>query len=186
MNRSILKPVVDEVKLPIPDRAWDPQRADPSVGWCGEACIQMAMGYYGKEVSQHLINESGHPRHPDLYAGDIDKALGVLGVLGVSFSDFESTGDAAAFIDWIQRQLRLSHPVICGCKIYPDENPHWSLDHFVLVVGFDPQGLWLNTQVDLSGQVMVSYAQLQSRRKGYSFANRQHYYFGWAITRVAP
>ena len=32
-----------DVYLAIPDRAWDPTRPDKNVGWCAEACIQMAM-----------------------------------------------------------------------------------------------------------------------------------------------
>jgi hypothetical protein len=43
---------MDPVNLGIPDRQWDPKRTDPSVGWCAETCIQMAIGYYGQEVSQ--------------------------------------------------------------------------------------------------------------------------------------
>ena len=177
-----IPPVTDAVKLQIPDREWDPQRPDKSVGWCGEACIQMAMDYYGRQVTQETINESGQPRHPDLYAGDIDKALNNL---GVSFTADESPPDVSDFIAWIQHQLREQHPVICGCKIYPDEHPHWNLDHFVLAVGFNSKGLWLNTQLDLSGQVLVPYSQLCSRRSGYSFANRGNYYFGRAIVGVA-
>jgi hypothetical protein len=49
------------------------------------------------------------------------------------------------------------------------------------VVGFDAEGLWLNTQLDMSGQVLVPYAQLSSSRNGYSFENRDHRYFGRAI-----
>ena len=175
--------VTDAVKLQIPDREWDAQRANKSVGWCGEACIQMAMSYYGEQVTQQRINESGQPRHPDLYAGDIDEALKNL---GVSSNPCDSHQDVADFIAWIQQQLRQQHPVICGCKIYPDEHPHWSLDHFVLAIGFNSKGLWLNTQLDLSGQVLVPYAQLCSHRSGYSFENRGHYYFGRAIIGVTP
>lgn len=178
-----IAPVADAVKLPIPDREWDLNRPDKSVGWCGEACIQMATGYYGKEITQAVINASGQPRRPDLYAGDIDKALNNL---RISFISCESPRDVSEFIAWIQHQLREHRPVICGCKIYPDEHPHWSVDHFVLAVGFDSKGLWLNTQLDLSGQVLVPYAQLCSRRSGYSFENRGNYYFGRAITGVAP
>jgi hypothetical protein len=171
--------VTDAVKLPIPDRQWDPQRPDRTVGWCGEACIQMAIGYFGREETQTRINQAGHPKHPDLYGEDIDTALSNL---AVSFIGYDSSGDTSAFIGWIQHQLRSGYPVICGCKIYPDEHPNWSADHFVLVVGFNEKGLWLNTQLDLSGQVLVPYAQLHSHRPGYSFGNRWHSCFGRAIT----
>lgn len=55
-----------EVYLAIHDRAWDPTRPDKSVGWYAEACIQMAMAYYGAELSQAAVNRAGQPDHPDL------------------------------------------------------------------------------------------------------------------------
>jgi hypothetical protein len=139
----------------------------------------MSLAYYGREVSQKTINEAGKPRHPDLYAGDVDRALDGL---GVTYVRYDASGNVQPFIAWIQDQLRHGHPVICGCKIYPDEHLNWSLDHFVLAVGFDAQGLWLNTQLDLDGRVLVPYARLDSGQRGYAFRNGQHRYFGRAIT----
>src|ERR1035441_1772190 len=141
---------MDPVNLGIPDRQWDPKRPDPSVGWCAETCIQMAIGYYGQEVSQKQINQAGAPRHPDLYVYDIDNALNALGVSFICFD--EPNSDLSAFIVWIQDNLRCGHLVICGCKLYPDEHPDWNLDHFVLVVGCNAEGLLLNTQLDKIGR----------------------------------
>jgi hypothetical protein len=94
----------------------------------------------------------------------------------------ESHSDLSAFIVWIQDNLRRGHPVICGCKLYPDEHPDWSLDHFVLAVGFNAEGLLLNTQLDMGGQMLVPYARLASRKSRYSFKNRRDRFFGRAIT----
>ena len=171
-----------EVNLGIPDRAWDPNRSDTSVGWCAEACIQMAMAYYGKEVPQHLINQAGNPDHPDLYVYDIDDALNTLGVTYTIWD--ESNNNVSSFIAWIKWQIANGYPVLCGIKIYPDEYPEWYLDHFVLVVGFDEQGLRLNTQLDMDGQQIISYSQLSSMNDGYSFENSQSHYFARGITRV--
>jgi hypothetical protein len=139
-----LDTVADSAKLPIPDVKWDPQRPDETVDWSGEACVQMAMGYCGRATTQRRINRAGQPDHPDLYEEDIDKALAGL---GVKFVPFESNGEAKAFISWIQDHLRSGHPVVCGCKTYPDQHRDWSVDGFVLAVGFDTNGLWLNTQL---------------------------------------
>lgn len=171
---------MDPVNLGIPDRQWDPKRPDPSVGWCAETCIQMAIGYYGQEVSQKQINQAGAPRHPDLYVYDIDNALNALGVSFICFD--ESNSDLSAFIVWIQHNLRCGRPVICGCKLYPDEHPDWNLDHFVLVVGCNAEGLLLNTQLDMGGQLLVPYGRLASNRSRYSFKNRRERFFGRAIT----
>jgi hypothetical protein len=178
-------PVVDpyantSVELGIPDRRWDPERPDKSVGWCGEACIQMAMGYYGKEISQQAINRAGRPDHPDLYAYDLDDAMDAL---GISYLEWKwGNRDLESFIVWIKKQLAAGFPVICGVKIYPDKQPNWYLDHFVLVVGFNEYGMIINTQPDLDGQMLIPYSQLVSSNPGYSFKSRKNRYFGWAVT----
>ncbi len=172
------------VDLAIPGRVWDPSRPDKSVGWCAEACVQMAMAYYGVEVSQAAINRAGRPDHPDLYLHDIDEALDTLGVCYKAWD--ESVTDVSDFVAWIKDQLAAGYPVLCGVKIYPDEQPDWSLDHFVLAVGYDQEGLILNTQLDLDGQVVIAYLQLASRKCSYAFENRFHNYHAWAITGLCP
>ncbi|HOW72195.1 MAG TPA: C39 family peptidase [Phycisphaerae bacterium] len=171
-------PVRDRVDLGIPDRGWDPDRPDRTVGWCGETCIQMAMGFYGKEVSQVAINKAGRPAHPDLYENDIEKALESLSVAYVAWD--RSNHDANACVAWIVEKLRRGYPLICGVKIYPDENPTWLVDHFVLAVGFSSQGLLVNTNTD--GQERVPFAQLVSRHDGLSLRNHRDEYYIWAIT----
>ena len=176
-------PADQAILLDIPDRAWDPNRADPSVGWCAEACIQMAMAYFGAEVTQAEVNVAGRPDHADLYVYDIDTALVALSVEYTAWDS--SVEDVDVFIDWIRDAHLQGYPVLCGVKVYPDEHPDWSLDHFVLVVGYTSEGLILNTQLDLDGQVLVRHGQLTSIAPGYSFASRWSEYFGRAILGVA-
>ena len=167
----------DAVDLGIPDRAWDPGHDD--VGWCGETCIQMAAGHYGREIPQAEINRAaGSP--PDVTEDDLDAALSNLGIPYASWND--SNSDVDAFIAWIKSWLERGCPVICGTKIYPDENPAWYVDHFVLAVGFNAAGLILNTQLDCDGQILVSYAELASMEADYAFQNRHGRFFGRAIT----
>lgn len=166
------------VDLGIPDRAWAKDRPD-GVGWCGEASIQMAMAHYGREISQREINQAGKPAHADLHAQDIDPALQTL---GVKYTAFETRGgDVQSFIAWIRAELDKGRPVFCGLKIYPDQHPHWSLDHFVLVVGHKPGALLVNTQLDASGQIWIHESQLTSFEIGYSFENVHRLYFGRSI-----
>ena len=166
------------VDLRIPDRVSDPDRPDKTVGWCGEACIQMAMGFYGKEVSQAEINKAGRPAHPDLYENDIEKALDALSVRYVAWD--RSNHDPKACVAWIIDQLRQGRPLICGVKFYPDENPTWTVDHFVLAVGFGDQGLLVNTNTD--GQERVSFDRLVSRNEGMSLRNKSDEYYVWTVT----
>jgi hypothetical protein len=169
-------PDADEVDLGIPDRAWAPGHDD--VGWCGETCIQMAMAYYGHELPQEDINRAaGSPS--DITEVDMDRALNALGVTFEAWD--ESRRDVTAFIEWIKEHLDNGHPVICGTKIYPDENPDWYVDHFVLAVGFDPDGMLVNTQLDCDGPQWIEYEQLASLDEGHSFQNDELRHFGRAI-----
>lgn len=164
------------VNLGIPDRAWAPGHDD--VGWCGETCIQMALGHYGREISQEQINQAaGSPA--DITEIDMDRALKALGVTSETWN--ESNRDVDQFIAWVRSQVSAGRPVICGTKIYPDENPSWYVDHFVLAVGFGETGLLLNTQLDCDGQQLISDEQLASQEEGYAFQNSQRRYFGRAI-----
>ena len=172
----------DSVLLDIPDRRWDPEREDNGEGWCGEACLEMAMAYYGVDITQREINEAAVDRTPGLTEENIDQAINTLGVQYRIWNDEEP--DLELFLEWIREGLRRGHPVLVGTKIYPDEHPRWYVDHFVLVVGFDERGLVMNTQLDLDGKIHVSYAQLASRNDGYSFANRHDTFFGREITGV--
>ena len=171
-------PLPESVLLDIPDVAWDPARPDLSVGWCGEASIRMALAYYEIERTQREIHRAGEPDHADLFSYEIDTALDTLGICYERWPDGER--DVDGFIAWIRGHLASGVPVFCGVKLYPDEHPDWSLDHFVLVVGYDAAGLVMNTQLDMDGQVHVSYADLKSM-SSYAFANRWNEYFGRAI-----
>ena len=170
------------VNLHIPDVAWDPKKADLNAGWCGEASIQMALSYYGKQVAQDVIHRAGKPSHSDLQDDDLEVALRALGAV---FSPYEGESkDSKKFVEWIQEQLRSGYPVICGCKIYPTEKPEWDVDHFVLISGYNSKGLLMNTQLDCDGQVLVKYTELKSTKEGYSFINPRNVYWGVAVTGV--
>lgn len=166
------------VNLNITDRDWDPKRPDKSVGWCAETSIQMALAFYGIEISQKSINKAGSPSHPDLYMDEIDVALDELSVKYISWKGKDK--DLEDFLIWIKSMLDSHYPVLCGVKIYPDEKPRWFLDHFVLIVGYSKKGFLVNT--NMKGQKLISYKQLTSINHGFSFKNRKNRYFARAIT----
>ena len=171
------------VNLHIPDVAWDPQKADLKAGWCGEACIQMTLSHYGRNLPQDVIHHAGSPATTDLENDDMDKALKRC---GATFVPYDGEGpDIRPFVAWIQNQLRKGRPVICGCKIYPTDHPEWDLDHFVVVSGYNSRGLLLNTQLDCNGQILVPYDQLRSLNEGYSFNNANHSYWARAVTGLS-
>lgn len=170
----------DQANLDIPDRAWDPVYANFDTGWCGETSIQMAMAYFDREVHQKNIHDAAGADFPDITEENADMALTSLGVNFTSWPSSDQNMDG--FIQWIKAELCQRHPVLCGTKIYPDKHPNWYVDHLVLAVGFDENGLILNTQTNCDGQLHVSYSQLTSQDEGYSFKSHQDKYFGRAVT----
>jgi hypothetical protein len=168
------------VLLPIPNRADEPDA--PPEGWDGEISIQMGMAYFNKEVSQKAICSAGKPAHSSLYSDEIDTALDALGVQYFSW-DWQNH-DLAQFLAWIKTNLVKGYPVFCGIKMYPTRHPEWSLDHFVLVVGYNESGLFIDTNNTGDGRILVTYSQLASQENRYAFENQYHYYFGRAFTGV--
>lgn len=122
--------------LAIPDRKQAPE--SPPSGWCGETAIQEALLHVGVWASQQAIHDAGHSKHPDLYSDELPVALKNLGVKTSTFTG----GDYEA---WVQQSIYEGDPVIAGVKLLPTEHPKWGLDHFVLVVGYGPKGLLVNT-----------------------------------------
>ena len=163
------------VRLNIADRKHAPDA--PKEGWCGENAIQQALLYHGVFMPQKLINQAGNPRQPDLYSDDIPVALGHLQM------DFEQwqgrRGDVAPFLAWLKAHLAKGVPVLAGMKIHPTKHPEWSLDHFVLVVGYEKDAFLINTTWDRQDKLTA--AQLASTSKGLAFANRFNAYYGLAI-----
>lgn len=168
------------INLNIANRDWDPDRKDKSVGWCAEACIQMAMAYYKKAVSQKDINNAASPSHSDIYMDEIDIALEKL---SVGYNAWHGKNkNIEDFVIWIKAMLNSYYPVISGVKIYPTEHPEWYLDHFVLIIGYNSKGLLVNTNIQ--GQQLICFEQLNSYSKGFSFKNKHHRFYARAITGI--
>ncbi len=137
----------------------------------------MAALYHGKFISQHEINKAGFPEHPDLYSNDIPRALDNL---SMSYKSWDRNDqNIEGYINWIKKQLALGRPVICGMKIYPDEHPDWSLDHFVLATGYTADTILINTNI--FGRINFSLDQLKSGNDGYTFGNKYNRYFACSI-----
>jgi len=165
------------VVLPIPNLFQE--EGKPPEGWCAEVCIQMTMIYYGKKLSQKFIHDAANSPYPDLRVKDIDSALNSLNIKFTSWN--RRNKDLSEFIEWIKFNLAKGYPVLCGIKMYPDQHPDWSVDHFVLIVGYNEDGLLINTNHRDVGQIQIEYSKLSSSDNTYSFENRFHSYFGKAM-----
>ena len=163
--------------LPIPDRPEDP--AAPQEGWCAETCLQMAFAYFGKEIPQKEINALGKPTTPDLHGGNVDTVLRALKV------DFEPWDQAdqppEQYIQWIKGRIAQGYPVVTFIRMHSPAHPHAVGHHFVLAVGYDERGLFINTNNTRDGQFLVEYGKLASADNRYEFQNELNYYFGRAI-----
>lgn len=167
------------VLLNIPARSQAPE--SPRAGWCGETAIQEALLFHGAYYPQRLINRAGKPRHPDLYASDIPRALTGLRVDFVRYS--WAVKGFAKFHAWLKKQLERGEPVLAGMKIHPTAHPTWGLDHFVLAVGYDAKGVTVNTT--WGRRAFRTMKQLTTVAKGLSFKNRYDRYYGLRIRGLA-
>lgn len=178
-------PPTDSVRLPIADRGWEP--GAPPDGWCGEASIQMVGLHYGAWLPQPLVNAAGRSTHVDLWENDVPVALTKL---GFTFERYggprgDGRGSVQDFLTWLVSQARAGRPVIVGAKLFPSEHPDWDVDHLMPVVGFTPQGLVFNSNLE-EGQVTVPWAALTSS-SGVSFAGPSDRRYGFAVTgRARP
>lgn len=168
-----------DVDLGIPDTGQEAGK--PAGGWCGEAAIQMACLHYGAYIPQRIINRAGNPKHPDLYAEELGRALD-----GVGFS-YElwqpKEGDeapVAGFMRWIRTNLAAGRPVVVGAKINPTLHPEWVCDHFMLAVGAKANSLIFNTT--WQRQEELTHEQLAATNKGLGFENRYRRYCGLVVT----
>jgi hypothetical protein len=162
--------------LDIPARKRAPE--SPAAGWCAETAIQEAMLYYGARASQRDINRAGAPQHPDLYWGDIPRALSAL---GVERRAWRGGGGQPAFTSWIRTQIQHGKPVLAGVKLQPTEHPEWGLDHMVLIVGYDDEALHINTTWGRrERRTHLELAGLE----GISFNNGSGHFFAFAIDGV--
>ncbi len=127
--------------LPIADREQAPE--SPPSGWCGETAIQEALLYFGVTLSQKSIHDAGNAKHPDLYSTEIPTALRNLHVRFTMYAP--KTRGFASYTKWVRAAIDQGDPVLAGVKILPTEHPTWGLDHFVLIVGYGPNGLLVNT-----------------------------------------
>ena len=114
--------------------------------------------HHGAWVSQKAIHDAGNGKHPDLYSQDMPVALANLGVV------FDVFAKKQGFLDYLRTAVDAGDPVIAGAKILPTAHPEWGLDHFVLVVGYGPQGILANTTWDKQAWVT------DTAKKGLTFA----------------
>ncbi len=184
MSKPAYLETSDSIWLNIPNLNWDKYTAGVErVGWCGEASIQMIALYYGFYHSQKVINRTGNPKHLDLYSDEID---GVMRKLGFKYSRYinETTENLANYHQWVKENLKQHRPIFSGVKRNPTGNPGWSLDHFVVMVGYGSDYINYNSNNHLYGQVKVEESLFMHSSKPYTLKNPFNSYFGFSVNSV--
>lgn len=150
-------------------------------GSCGEACIWAITNSLKMKISQKKINALANSPGRGIHSGEI---LKVLKKLKIPFTEMSSTAsDHRLFLEEkIIASIKTGNPVLLGVKIYPDENPEWACDHFILVVGFNEtaQELIYNSNDERS---RITLAKLLNRKEGYSILHRSKYVYAVKILK---
>lgn len=174
----------NSVKLNIPNLNWD--RFVPgvdTVGWCGEASIQMIALYYGYYHSQKTINQLGEPQHLDLYSNEIEKVMKKLGFQYSSYVN-QFPGSVDHYVGWVKDNLAQKAPVFSGIKRNPSGNPNWSVDHFIVVVGYGQGDIEYNSNNESYGRVKLDEALFKRSGVPYTLRNPVNSYFGFSVKGV--
>lgn len=138
----------------------------------------MAALHFGLWFPQARINALGHPKTPDLWEHDVPTALDALGLR----YETAPREDRLAFLRFVTHALQQGHPVVLGLKFRPTPHPEWDVDHLVLAIGFEPQGLELNTNMD-EGRVLLPWSELLSLEgtSNYTLVNTSGHTWGFAV-----
>ncbi|PCI19087.1 hypothetical protein COB64_04230 [Candidatus Wolfebacteria bacterium] len=156
----------------IPNSKPDPERFKIPEGNCGEACLSTVFRMQGKTTPQKKINASGTIYNRGLHGSEIKNVVQKKNIIHRDISIV--TTKYSEYVREIIIPIILSgNPILLGVKIYPDTHPYWSADHFILLVGYDPNTdkIFYNTG-HLRRKISVN--KLLNKEDGYSLLNKRN------------
>ncbi|OGI69514.1 hypothetical protein A3A09_00210 [Candidatus Nomurabacteria bacterium RIFCSPLOWO2_01_FULL_42_20] len=143
---------------------------DIKEGGCGEDCLSTVFRMQEKAMSQKEINESVRNPGRGLHGNEIIKALEKnditykdISIITRRYSEYLNKVIIPAILN--------NNPVLLGVKIYPDEHPEWTADHFILLVGYNSitNELIYNSNNE---RERISVQKLLNNERGYSIVNK--------------
>jgi ABC-type bacteriocin/lantibiotic exporter with double-glycine peptidase domain len=161
-----------------------PQPYTISGGNCGEACLWTILYRYGMNISQKDINRAGGSPGRGLYSHELIQVLRKYKV-GFRNRSYRTSDYQGYILHDIIPSLRSGNPIILGVKVYPDNNPAWSCDHFILVAGYNLSSRELIIN-DVTKRDRISFEQLTSGATGYSIASSHQHVFAIEIKKLRP
>ncbi len=148
-------------------------------GSCGEACIWSISQFFKINISQKEINAIVNPPNRGIHSGEI---LKILKKLEIPFTNISSTVSSPSLFlkEKIIKSIQAGNPVLLGVKIYPDENPKWVCDHFILIVGFNSETkeLIFNSNEERN---RITQSKLINKKDGYSILHKSKYIYAIQI-----
>lgn len=148
-------------------------------GSCGEACIWSISQFFKINISQKEINAIVNPPNRGIHSGEI---LKILKKLEIPFTNISSTVSSPSLFlkEKIIKSIQAGNPVLLGVKIYPDENPKWVCDHFILIVGFNSETkeLIFNSNEERN---RITQSKLLNKKDGYSILHKSKYIYAIQI-----
>jgi len=136
-------------------------------GSCGEAVLWTICQHFGKNLSQEAINKIGGDPKRGLHGNEV---IAVLDSLKVPYKHKKKAETWVSTIDTLKNAIISGNPIILGVKIYPDRDPGWSCDHFILLTGTNTKSnLFYYNSFDYMGTIL--FVKLTNTDDGYSLVN---------------
>ena len=147
-------------------------------GSCGENCLWTILNALDKTKTQLEINIAGTESGVGLHSSELMNVLEVYDVGYSLFSQSVASTDSSytmqRYKDFIYNEVvktvQKGHPILIGIKVLPSDFPQWSLDHFVLLVGYNESTDELIYN-DFNKRKRIPAEQLMNTVSGYSFIN---------------
>lgn len=149
-------------------------------GSCGEACLYSVSRFFKINISQKEINELANSPGRGIHSNEI---LKILRKLEIPFQNISTNvKNYSKFVEEnILQNIKKGNPVLLGVKIYPDENPKWVCDHFILIVGYNEKTkeLIYNSNDERN---RISIEKLLNKKDGYSLLHKSKYVYAIKFT----
>jgi hypothetical protein len=160
--------VIKKTDYKIKNLAPPPDVYSISEGSCGEAVLWTICQYFGKNLSQKEINKIGGDPKRGLHGNEV---IAVLDSLKIPYKNMKKAETWASTVDTLKNAIIGGNPIILGVKIYPDQYPAWSADHFILLTGMNTKSnlFYFNS---FSCEYSIPFIKLSNTNDGYSLVNR--------------
>ncbi|HMV44496.1 MAG TPA: papain-like cysteine protease family protein [Leptospiraceae bacterium] len=148
-------------------------------GSCGEACIYSIAKSLKMKITQEEINSLAGSPGRGIHSNEV---LKVLKKLKIPFQNISTTvnNHRKYLEEKVIQNVKKGNPILLGVKIYPDENPKWVCDHFILIVGYNEKtGELIFNSNEERGRIQIN--KLLNKKDGFSILHKSKYVYAVQI-----